>query len=93
MDQVICVDKLKVLADSTRLGVLQALRLGPQSVSTLMDALDVEQTLLSHHLRILRQAQFVVAERSGKQVLYQLAPGVVMGSNSLNLDCCVLSFP
>ena len=92
MDQVTCVDKLKVLADTTRLGVLHKLQFGPQSVGTLMVDLNVEQTLLSHHLRVLRQAKFVIAERSGKQVLYRLAPNVLIEQNSLNLDCCVLSF-
>ncbi|MDV3352222.1 ArsR family transcriptional regulator [Leptolyngbyaceae cyanobacterium CCMR0082] len=92
MDQVTCVDKLKILADTTRLGVLQKLQFGPQSVGALMTALDVEQTLLSHHLRVLRQAKFVIAERNGKQVLYRLSPDVLIERNSLNLDCCVLSF-
>lgn len=92
MDQVTCVNKLKILADTTRLGVLQRLQFGPQSVGALIDALDVEQTLLSHHLRVLRQAQFVIAERSGKHVLYRLAPDIVIEQNSLNLDCCILSF-
>ncbi|MEM6252323.1 MAG: metalloregulator ArsR/SmtB family transcription factor [Cyanobacteria bacterium P01_D01_bin.156] len=92
MDQVTCADKLKILADTTRLGVLQKLQSGPQSVGALMTALDVEQTLLSHHLRVLRQAKFVIAERSGKQVLYRLAPDVLIEQNGLNLNCCVLSF-
>ena len=93
MDQVTCVDKLKILADTTRLGILQKLlHLGPQSVGALMVALDVEQTLLSHHLRVLRKAQFVIAERTGKQVFYRLAPDLLIEQNSLNLDCCVLSF-
>ena len=93
MDQVICVDKLKVLADTTRLGILQELpQLGPQSVGALMVALEVEQTLLSHHLRVLRKAKFVIAERTGKQVFYRLAPDLLIEQNSLNLDCCVLSF-
>ncbi len=92
MDQVTCVDKLKILADATRLGVLQKLQFGPQSVGALTADLNVEQTLLSHHLRVLRQAQFVIAERSGKQVLYRLAPNILIEKNSLNLDCCILSF-
>ncbi|MEM7793770.1 MAG: metalloregulator ArsR/SmtB family transcription factor [Cyanobacteria bacterium P01_C01_bin.118] len=92
MDQVTCVDKLKILADTTRLGVLKQLQFGPQSVGALIDALEVEQTLLSHHLRVLRQAQFVIAERNGKHVLYRLAPSILIEQNSLNLDCCILSF-
>ena len=92
MDQITCVDKLKILADTTRLGVLQKLQFGPRSVGALMADLEVEQTLLSHHLRVLRRAKFVIAERSGKQMLYRLAPDVSIEQDSLNLDCCVLSF-
>lgn len=92
MNQVACVDKLKILADTTRLGVLQKLQSGPQSVGDLIKALDVEQSLLSHHLQVLRKAKFVIAERDGKQMLYQIAPEILIEQNSLNLDCCVLSF-
>lgn len=92
MNQVTCVTKLKILADLTRLRVLQKLQSGPQSVGALIKALDVEQSLLSHHLQVLRKAKFVVAERDGKQVLYRIAPEMLMEQNSLNLDCCVLSF-
>ncbi|NEQ54149.1 MAG: winged helix-turn-helix transcriptional regulator [Leptolyngbya sp. SIO3F4] len=92
MNQVTCVDKLKILADVTRLGVLQKLQYGPQSVGALINALDVEQSLLSHHLQVLRKAKFVIAERNGKQMLYRIAPDILTEQNSLNLDCCVLSF-
>lgn len=87
-----CASQLKILADSTRLGVLKALQQGPQNVSALTVQLDIEQSLLSHHLRILREANFVVAERAGKSVFYRLAPQVHMERNGLNLNCCVLSF-
>lgn len=90
--QVTCVDKLKILADTTRLGVLQQLQSGPQSVGALISDLDVEQSLLSHHLQVLRKAKFVVAERDGKQVFYRIAPEMLTEQNNLNLDCCVVSF-
>lgn len=87
-----CASKLKVLADSTRLGVLKALQQGPKSVGALTVQLSIEQSLLSHHLRILRDANFVVAERAGKSVFYRLAPQILMERNGLNLNCCILSF-
>lgn len=90
-----CANKLKVLADSTRLAVLEALMEKPQYVNELMDLLHVEQSLLSHHLAQLRDAGLVEGQRDGKSVLYQLAPGVsrTRRSNAIELGCCQLSFP
>lgn len=90
-----CVDKLKVVADATRLAVLELLLESPKHVGELNQVIDVEQSLLSHHLKTLRQAGLVVAERDGKAMLYQLAPTVKTLSpmKGLDLGCCVLSFP
>src|SRR5947209_948240 len=71
-----CADKLKVLADPTRLAVIESLKGGAQHVGTLMKNLNVEQTLMSHHLKALRAAGLVVSERDGKAVLYRLAASV-----------------
>src|SRR4051812_591151 len=89
-----CAAKLKVLADPTRLAVLEALIEGPKHVGTLMDLLRVEQSLLSHHLQTLREAGLVEAQRDGKAVLYRLAPGVGArtSGSAINLGCCLLSF-
>ncbi len=88
-----CPELLKALADQTRLAVLLQLLHGPKNVRELNAALGVEQTLFSHHLKILRQMGLVVSERSGKNVLYRLAPGV--GSeegDAIDLGCCKLQF-
>ena len=89
-----CAEKLKVLADTTRLAVLEALLEKPQYVNELMDLLHIEQSLLSHHLAQLRDAELVQARRDGKAVLYQLAPGVsrTKGGKAIELGCCQLSF-
>lgn len=89
-----CVDKLKVLAEETRLAVLELLMERPMRVGELGERLGVEQSLLSHHLRVLRDADLVAARRDGKGVTYELAEGVV-GSrtdNALHLGCCKLTF-
>ncbi|NEQ29372.1 MAG: winged helix-turn-helix transcriptional regulator [Microcoleus sp. SIO2G3] len=88
-----CVEKLKILADQTRLAVLELLIDTPRYVGQMNAILGLEQSLLSHHLQVLRQAKFVVAKRDGKAVLYSLAPEVeVTADKALNLGCCVLSF-
>jgi DNA-binding transcriptional ArsR family regulator len=88
-----CTELLKILADKTRLAVLMQLMHGPQYVQELNASLGVEQTLFSHHLKILRQIGFVIAERSGKGVLYRLAPGVGNEKkDAINLGCCELKF-
>ncbi len=99
-----CGQQLKVLADPTRLAVLRLLMLGPCHVHELAEQLKVEQSLLSHHLKTLREATLVDADRQGKSVVYRLSHEVAStstststgggggGCNSLNLGCCELSF-
>ncbi len=89
-----CVNKLKVLADTTRLSVIKMLMDGPRRVGELNDELEIDQSLLSHHLRILRDAELVITTRDGKAVLYDLAPGVEVAGRDerINLGCCYLSF-
>lgn len=93
-DHSFCADKLKVLADSTRLGIVRALMSGPRRVGALNDEIRIDQSLLSHHLRVLRDSGLVLSERDGKAVLYRLAPEIGMepGSNGIQLGCCMLSF-
>ncbi|RCJ30077.1 ArsR family transcriptional regulator [Nostoc minutum NIES-26] len=91
--QIDCSQRLKVLADETRLAVLKLLMNGPKHVREIKAVLGLEQSLLSHHLQVLRQAKFVIAQRDGKAVLYHLASEVeVTTGNALNLGCCVLLF-
>lgn len=93
-DKPDCADKLKVLADPTRLAILRALMRGPSHVGELNESIQIDQPLLSHHLRVLREAELVRSERDGKAVLYTLAPGVRIRSpkKGIQLGCCVLSF-
>ena len=89
-----CAQKLKVLSDPTRLAVLDVLLSGPKHVGEINEKLNVEQSLLSHHLKVLREAGLVRATRDGKAVLYELAPGVAAAgtTRSIDLGCCELSF-
>jgi ArsR family transcriptional regulator len=85
---------LKVLAEETRLEVMRLLSEGARHAGELQHRLGIEQSLLSHHLRVLREAGLVEAERDGKAVLYRIAPAVRVerGSDAIHLGCCVLAF-
>ena len=89
-----CADILRALGDATRLGVLQALLEKPLHVNDLMEKLKVEQSLLSHHLKVLRDAGLVQATRDGKAVLYQVAPGIAGAQENqcIDLKCCQVVF-
>jgi ArsR family transcriptional regulator len=89
-----CATKLAVLADPTRLAVLEVLLSGPRNVKEINEHICIAQNLLSHHLRVLREAQLVTAHREGKAVRYALAEGVELGRahNGINLGCCRLTF-
>ncbi len=90
-----CADKLKLLADTTRLAVLESLMDKPKRVGELMARLGVEQSLMSHHLAVLREAGLVEAMRDGKSMLYKLSHDVgnTTAGKALDLGCCQLSFP
>ncbi len=92
--QSFCAQKLKTLADSTRLEVLELLMNGPKHVGQINAVLGLQQSLLSHHLKVLREEGFVTATRDGKAVLYQLDPTVQRANagKAIDLGCCLLSF-
>lgn len=89
-----CASKLKTLADSNRLAIIKLLMSGPQHVNELNAVLGLEQSLLSHHLRVLREAKFVQSIRDGKAVLYSLTPEIQSATQQEGLDfgCCEFSF-
>ena len=66
-------DRFKVLAEPARLAVLNALREGPMSVTTLIDETGLNQANLSKHLQVLHTHGFVQRQRSRLYVFYSLA--------------------
>lgn len=63
----------QVIAHPVRLLVLTHLeREGPLSAGELQERLRIEASLLSHHLRLLRDARLVRAEPRGRRRIYRL---------------------
>ncbi|HLN75521.1 MAG TPA: metalloregulator ArsR/SmtB family transcription factor [Nocardioidaceae bacterium] len=63
---------LQALATPSRLMILAVLQSGPLSVGELTEVVGMEQSAVSHQLRLLREAGLVTAERRGRQVHYAL---------------------
>jgi ArsR family transcriptional regulator len=60
-------------ADPTRLRILALLRRGEVCVHQIVTALAMEQSAVSHQLRVLRHARLVSASKRGRHVYYRLA--------------------
>ncbi len=63
---------MQALATPSRVLILAQLRERPRSVSELVDAVAMEQSAVSHQLRLLREIGLVVGERHGRRVVYSL---------------------
>lgn len=61
---------LKVLADPTRLRILLTLEQAEYNVTELAEKLDLEQSNLSHQLKILKAQRLVKSRREGRSIYY-----------------------
>jgi DNA-binding transcriptional ArsR family regulator len=64
-------DLFHVLGDPTRLRIVVSCLRAPLAVSDIADRLGLSVSLVSHHLRLLKGARLVRADRQGKQVFYE----------------------
>ncbi|MCD7058785.1 ArsR/SmtB family transcription factor [Pelagibacterium xiamenense] len=69
----IIAETFRLLGDPTRLKILLVCLEGPRPVGDIAQAVDASQSLVSHHLRLLRAARLVVGTRKAKQVIYEAA--------------------
>ena len=67
-----CYMFFKVLANPTRLAILEVLRDKPRSVTEIAKSLKQEQSMISHNLKPLEKCRFVFSERKEKQRIYSL---------------------
>jgi DNA-binding transcriptional ArsR family regulator len=63
---------MQALATPSRVRILGRLRESACSVGELADAVAMEQSAVSHQLRILRHLGLVIGERRGRRVVYAL---------------------
>ncbi|WP_158882253.1 ArsR/SmtB family transcription factor [Amycolatopsis anabasis] len=63
---------LQALATPSRLLILTRLRKGPCAVAELAEAVGMEQSAVSHQLRLLRALSLVTGQRRGRSIVYSL---------------------
>lgn len=75
----ICYGFFSTLANPTRLAILERLRGNPMNVGSLVEALGLEQSMVSHNLKTLERCNLVSGERRGKEKIYSINPETVEG--------------
>lgn len=66
------VERLRALADESRLRILLRLREGECNVTTLSEELGIAQASVSKHLAVLRQVGLVDVTRQGSQAICRI---------------------
>ena len=70
------VEVLRALAHSVRWGILRRLAAEPGICACdFTEFFDVSQPTISAHLKVLREAGLVTAQRNGTTICYSIAPG------------------
>lgn len=67
-------ETFQVLADPVRLHIVDVLRDGERSVNEIVDTVDIDQSGVSRHLRILTERGFVNVRPDGPRRIYSLRP-------------------
>ena len=70
-DVAVLAETFRLLGDQSRLKILLQCMRG--SVGDIAGSLDLSQSLVSHHLRLLRGARLVRGERQAKHIFYGIA--------------------
>lgn len=76
----------KALADPTRLKIIYVLSKTPLCVCDIANLLDMTQSAISHHLRLLRNLRLVKFRKEGKMVIYSLDDDHVLQLFKQGLD-------
>jgi len=87
-DPKLLAELFRILSDTTRLRLVKLLAESshPLCVGALTTRLDVSQSAVSQHLRVLRQAGLVHGDRRGNRVHYALDAGKVKEASTLFME-------
>jgi DNA-binding transcriptional ArsR family regulator len=78
---------LRCIGEPTRLQILKLLAKGEKCVGELVNVLDKEQSLISHHLRALKECNIVKERQEAQKIYYKLGDarlaGLIVDSEAL----------
>ena len=66
------VEQFRALGDPVRWAIVRELQEGPRCACVLAEVADVSATLLSHHLKVLREAGLISGAKRGRWIDYTL---------------------
>ncbi len=70
LDELVCF--FSIFSDYTRLRIVSALSISEMCVSDISNLLKLNQTTVSHQLRLLKNMNAVTTKRQGKIIFYSL---------------------
>ena len=87
---------MQALATPSRVRILGRLRESACSVGELAEAIGMEQSAVSHQLRVLRHLGLVIGERQGRRIVYALHDshvGVLLEEAVYHVEHVRLGYP
>ena len=84
-------EMLKALAEPLRLQIIESLSAGEKCVCDLMEEIELAQSKISFHLKVLKEAGLITDRQSGRWVYYKLEVRALMDLqgwlNHLTKEC------
>ena len=68
----------KAIGDENRLRILSLLRSGERCACKLLEDMHISQSTLSHHMKLLCDAELVYGRKEGKWVYYSIIPAALV---------------
>ena len=81
------VDFFYAFSDNTRLKIIMLLSIKPLCVGEITQVLEINQTTISHQLKILKTLKIVSCDRVGKNIIYYIKNDGVENVLNATVDC------
>lgn len=79
-------DLFKALSDPSRRKMIQLLKDGDLSAGEIAEHFDMAKPSISHHLNLLKQANLVISQKQGQNVIYSLNTTTLQDALSFFFD-------
>ena len=80
-------DFFYAFSDDTRLKIIILLSLKPLCVGEITKVLDINQTTISHQLKILKLHNIISCDRAGKNIIYYIKNGSIERFLNASVEC------
>lgn len=84
-------DTFKALSDEKRIDILQLLQNGEQCACVLLEKLNLTQSGLSYHMKILTNSQIIQSRQVGKWIYYKISEKQCSNLMTLLIDITKLN--